>query len=986
MKISPLFFTLPILLFIILEFSLIQAEDSKESKPTPKVKKKSKKKKLEAPWVTLFNGKDFDGWKASENPDSFTIEDKVLIAHGKRAHLFYMGSDGKASFKNFHLKMEVKTNPNSNSGIFFHTQYQEEGWPTVGYECQVNQTEKDPKKTGSVYAKKNIYDQHVNDNEWFICEIIVLNNKVTIKLNNKTVNSYHNVLESGTIALQAHDPVSKVFYKNIQIKSLEPDKSKWYNNADLGPYHATSVSHTSELNAREDVAALKGLVIRLDKSAYNNWLFDTELLNMTGFFSQGLNYYGTPWNGSHGGMPYPNGGLDFHNSRQPGWAYQESFKDPRPIPHGPLPRYWAKYKGLYRHGRKVILNYSVDTVDIHELPGIETYNGINFYTRHLHITANEDKLLHYLADITSESGKIDINEEGNFATLVNDNKQLSLSLHSQAKGLSFIQKDNQLVLKCDASAEKRLFKIAYSYQKDPNLKNLFEKITPAENPITLITGGPSLWPTTIEVTGLHSDKKNSYVVDDIPLPTDNPWQSNIRFGGFDFFADGDRAACCTWNGDVWIISGLKSDWSKLIWKRYATGLFESLGLKIVDDKIYVTGKDQITRLHDLDKDDEADYYENFNNDIMITRNFHEFTFDLQTDSEGNFYFAKADTVRRGGRGFDYNTPHNGIIFKVSEDGLKSVVYATGIRAPGGCGVSPDGIVTTGENEGTWVPQCKITWTTKKGQFHGVVPSIWKDSTFVKVKDGAPKDYSKPLCWIPHDIDNSSGGQTWITTDKWGPFQGDLLHLTYGKSAILKVMKEEVNGQVQGGVFKIPVQLNSSAMRGRFNPHDNQLYVIGFKGWQTNAPRPCALQRIRYTGQAVAMPHKLNVTEKGIQLSFTCELDEELAKDLESYTIKQWNYIWGPMYGTPHVSVNKPNKEIVEKAYLTPLKGKYKVQDNVLIKSCTLLEDKKTVFLEIPDIKPCMQMHIKVDLESNDGKEILFDIYNTIHKLGPPIVK
>ena len=129
------------------------------------------------------------------------------------------------------------------------------------------------------------------------------------------------------------------------------------------------------------------------------------------------------------------------------------------------------------------------------------------------------------------------------------------------------------------------------------------------------------------------------------------FRSRVRFGGMDFFSDGKRAALSTWDGDVWIVSGIDDKLEHLQWKRFASGGFETLGLKIVDDVIYTTGRDQITRYRDLDGDGSCDVYETFNDDITSSPGFHEFTFDLHTDKEGNFYTAKAGPVKGGGRGF-----------------------------------------------------------------------------------------------------------------------------------------------------------------------------------------------------------------------------------------------------------------------------------------------------------------------------------------------
>tara|TARA_R110002072_G_scaffold146075_2_gene292822 strand:+ start:1465 stop:2091 length:627 start_codon:yes stop_codon:yes gene_type:complete len=181
----------------------------------------------------LDDGKSFDGWeKAAENEDSWTVEDGAFKAHGNRAHLFYVGDD--KPFVNFELKVDVMTRKNSNGGIYFHTQYQKEGWPKYGFEVQVNNTyEKDPRKTGSLYAVKDVNPAPAKDDVWFTEHVIVKGNTVTIKVDGKTVVEYvepadakagkdfTRKLDKGTFALQAHDPGSIVFFKNIRVKRLD---------------------------------------------------------------------------------------------------------------------------------------------------------------------------------------------------------------------------------------------------------------------------------------------------------------------------------------------------------------------------------------------------------------------------------------------------------------------------------------------------------------------------------------------------------------------------------------------------------------------------------------------------------------------------------------------------------------------------------------------------------------------------------------------
>jgi hypothetical protein len=186
-------------------------------------------------WVSLFDGKSLEGWKANENPATFKVEAGTIVVHGDRAHLFYEGPVGNHNFKNFEFKTQVMTMPGANSGIYFHTEYQEGGWPAKGYEVQVNNSHTDWRRTGSLYAVQDVKEVLVADSVWYTEHIMVQDKKVTIKINDQTVVEYTEPpqvwrpkdmagrhIASGTFALQGHDPQSKVFFKDIMVRLL-PD-------------------------------------------------------------------------------------------------------------------------------------------------------------------------------------------------------------------------------------------------------------------------------------------------------------------------------------------------------------------------------------------------------------------------------------------------------------------------------------------------------------------------------------------------------------------------------------------------------------------------------------------------------------------------------------------------------------------------------------------------------------------------------------------
>jgi hypothetical protein len=183
-------------------------------------------------WVSLFDGKTLDGWKVGENASSFKVEDGAIVVNGPVGHLFYDGKVGNHNFKNFEFKAKVMTTPGSNSGLYFHTQFQEKSWPSKGYEVQVNNSHTDWRRTGSLYGIDDVKEVYVQDNVWYIEQITVIGKRIIIKINDKVVVDYtepDNIdstkgrkISSGTFALQAHDPKSKVYIKDIMVKVL-PD-------------------------------------------------------------------------------------------------------------------------------------------------------------------------------------------------------------------------------------------------------------------------------------------------------------------------------------------------------------------------------------------------------------------------------------------------------------------------------------------------------------------------------------------------------------------------------------------------------------------------------------------------------------------------------------------------------------------------------------------------------------------------------------------
>ena len=738
-----------------------------------------------------------------------------------------------------------------------------------------------------------------------------------------------------------------------QKRLADNPKLSWAAAMDTGPF----ISDTFlGFGPQGDVAVLKGIAIKLGAKEEHSIVFDTETLRMVAGFQGTVTLGGTPWNGNHNDnsyFPADKKAYYFTSQSGPGVAVNGQWEDPRETKNGPLPKTQAQYLGLYRHESGTVLSYTVGGAKVLELPSM---NG-EVLMRSFEVETMKEAIEILVLDPLT----------GGPEAAVSLDAPTGITLKTLASGRTVIALEK---------GTSGAFTVAYA-PKGTDLT------IPKQNPLTtLIKGGPSLFPETITVKGRPGTATSGYAVDDIPLPKENPWESNIRFAAFDYFADGKRAACSTWNGDVWIASGIDGDLAEITWRRFASGLYQTLGLKIVNEVIHTQGRDQITRLHDLNNDGEADFYECFNNDVLITRGFHEFSFDLQTDAEGNFYFSKGAPVLKGGRGFAASTEHSGTILKLTPDGKTLTRLASGLRAPGGFSIGPNGEMTTGENEGSYVPRCKITWSQQDGNsFHGVVPSEWADKKFVRNLPDTPTDYERPLCWLPYYVDNSSGSQGWVPADSsWKNHAGSMLHFSYGKSSIYRTLIDEVDGQVQGGVYRLPIELTTAGMRGRFHPESGHFYIIGFRGWQTNGGT--GFQRIRFINDEKPVPLKLEAFANGIRVEFSEALDPEVANDPRRYSVSKWDYIWGPQYGSGRFSIDDPDPAARELAYSEPSKGSVNQVDSVTVRAAKLLPDGKSIFLYIPKMTPAMQMEIRMDLASAAKKDFKETIWNTIHKLRP----
>ena len=451
----------------------------------------------------------------------------------------------------------------------------------------------------------------------------------------------------------------------------------------------------------------------------------------------------------------------------------------------------------------------------------------------------------------------------------------------------------------------------------------------------LTQGGPTQWPNTLTTQGQRADDNSlPYVIDTLTLPEDTGYHSVLQLTSVAFQADG-TALVATLAGEIWHVSGLDDDLKEITWKRFATGLHQPIGMHIDEDGIFVLERGQLTRLHDLNDDGEADYYENYANDFDARPRSHTHSFGLHRDDKGAFYFVNwKDILRTNPKG-------------------KTHYYAYGVRNCMGVGGGRDGAFLVGPQEGTYTPASMVI-DVHEGEFYGH-PG---DSPATKI---AP-----PLCFIPRGIDNSTGGFLFADSERWGPLSGNTIGLSFGYSTHYLVLRDDSTSRHQGAIVPLEGDFLSGVMRGAFGPHDGQLYVTGIDGWGDYSVSDGCFQRIRYTGATVRKPTGFQVHHNGIRIDFSTSLDSKSATNLRNLFAQQWNYEYAPQYGSPEFSQNQPDSL---------------GHDVVPIRSAHLLNENQSLFIEIPEIAPVMQMHLRMHLTDANGTHFKTDLFPTLLELG-----
>lgn len=779
--------------------------------------------------------------------------------------------------------------------------------------------------------------------------------------------------------LKPHNPSQYIPTDASYLAKLPKGASRGPTPPEGEPWRRTdygqTLTGTFEIGKDGRNIAYKGIAVRLDPgpggiAKGKAWaVFEHDTLRMaaawsgTGF----IDWRGINFDGSHGTHPRVVGTVGFETADGPGWANPDTgkFDDPRTKgrdgkPYGPLPANWAKYRGLYHVGDRAVIAYTVGGTKVLESPGLIETKAAPVFTRSFEIGPREKEMK--LRALRHPSGKIQgwhnsYTGSGAYAMLPGGDggptpatgcPEVPVNCRFETGG------DGYALFTIPAGKDTVRFTLWMAAVPPAD----FASFPAAAGRAVVAAGKPDLrivaenarprWNQTLTSKLERGKDDGPFAVDVLPLPEKNPWSAQLRLTGLDFLPGGSELVACAWDGDVWKVSGLDRPDGVLTWRRIASGLFQPLGVKVVNGVVHVCCRDQIAALHDLNDDGEADLVQCFNSDHQVTEHFHEFAMGLQTDAAGNFYYARAARHAKTAVVLQHGT-----LLRVSRDGSKTDILATGFRAPNGVCLNPDGTFFLTDQEGFWVPKNRINWVRPGNRFFG---NLWGYTDITDKSDAAQEE---PVCWITNRFDRSPAELLWVESKSWGGLNGALLNLSYGMGKVFVVPHERAGDGMQGGMVALPLPpFPTGVMRGRFNPTDGHLYLCGMYAWAGNQQAPGGLYRIRATGKPACLPVGYRVTRDGLAVTFSDPLHPDAAANVRNFGLKVWDLHRSERYGSPHVNER-------------PLK----------VTAAALSADRRTLTLTIPELRPTHGLELWYSVRSADGREVDGLLHGTVHRLG-----
>ncbi|MCH2614674.1 MAG: hypothetical protein MKZ70_08285, partial [Opitutales bacterium] len=451
-------------------------------------------------------------------------------------------------------------------------------------------------------------------------------------------------------------------------------------------------------------------------------------------------------------------------------------------------------------------------------------------------------------------------------TGITQNAYLSLKTGPSNARVKLSQKQSPWIVRIPASQSNTRFSLALSLNSSQ--PHYFPKEIPNQPPALR-------WPQVVETSGSVSSDDRAYVVDDIVLPHDHPWQRNVRPGDIQLLPDG-IGVIPTIDGDIWLALGLDVKLEKIRWKRFASGLHEPMTVAIREGEIFAFDRNGIWKILDTDGNGEADRHELFSNAFGQTADMREFPSGIRLAPNGEFIIAK------GGQQAATLGKHNGSVLRISTDGRQATVIAYGLRQPN-IGVNlRTGLVTSSDQQGQYIPSTPLH-IIRDRQFYGYL------SKGLHEREKYPEPIADPLTWIPHSVNASATSQVWLFGARMGALNDSLVHIGFNRAELFQVLLNDRGPQPQASVISITSEIEFPPLHGSINPLDGQLYMAGLqiRGWGNNRERLTGVGRVRYTGKTNALPTEISPLKNGVLLRFDVEVDPALANEPESYSMAFW---------------------------------------------------------------------------------------------------
>lgn len=514
----------------------------------------------------------------------------------------------------------------------------------------------------------------------------------------------------------------------------------------------------------------------------------------------------------------------------------------------------------------------------------------------------------------------------------------SNDLKFQSRGGVIKSVDEHVVCWLEPSGQPKTVSVSCSRRVRPNSSRLSLPTSPPQP-----TNAPvQRWKQVVRLplTRLRSD--SVLTLEEIPLPLENPYGRAVRPADVNFFATG-RAALVTYDGDVWLCNGLQPGSREVVWRRFTSGLHEPLSIRIRDGEIFVFDRNGLWRLLDRDMNGEADYHELFCSRIHQTAETREFPLSLELQSDGSFLVSKPGQMGTFSA-----------ILRISPDGSDVDLIASGFRQPY-LGYDPTtGQIAASDQQGNWVPSSPVHFI-KQGGFYGFRRSETLDDLPV----------TPPLTWIPHAECGSATSVVWMRNANMGPLNDKPILLCYHPPRLMQVHTDIDEEATQGGVTPLDLSIGSRPiLKATISPSDGLLYLTGFKIWGSSAQEATFFGRIRANStQPWTIPSHTQVARRGILLQFERPLNSESALRREAYTVRRWNYKRTSAYGSGHYRLDGTAGT-----------------ETMGVSSVKLSDDRKSVFLGIPDMRRVMQIEVSYDIELEDGAPFRRQTFLTAHVL------